>query len=321
MASPLAVILRFVVCALVALVSGGGTVGLAQDYPERPVEFIVPWSPGGGSDTLMRIVAEHLEDPLRASVPVINMPGVSGTLGLKEASRRPGNGYTIAQIHDGLLVSHHTGLTDLNWDTFVPVASITASPQFLVVHKDTPYQTLEELVAYAKENPGEIRVGVTLAGVPHLHAAMIEEATGIQFSYVGFEGTGERIRNLVGQHIDAAIGDVASSGAFVESGELRFLAVGSPERLPQAPDVPTLKELGYDLELTILRGVVVPEGTPEASIATLADALEQVAGDPDAVAALEAAGAAVAYRRGDVYSAYLTQLDETIARLIGRLEG
>jgi len=292
----------------------------AQDYPAQPIEFIVPWSPGGGSDTLMRIAASGMEKALPVAVPVINMPGASGTRGLKEATTREPDGYTIAQVHDGLLVSHRTGLTEVNWDDFEPVAQITSSPQFLTVRNDAPFTTFEDFVAYASDNPGEIRVGVTLAGVPHLHSAMIEDAAGVSFSYVGYEGTGERIRGLLGGTIDAAIGDVASAGEFVKNGDLRFLAVGSPERNPQFPEVPTFQELGHDLELSVNRGIVVPLGTPEERIAVLAAAAEAAAADPETAERLRNAGAVVQYRDPEGWRAYLEKLDATAQRLVDKLE-
>src|SRR6056297_1236309 len=119
-----------------AITAAAAQPALAQDYPTKPVEFIVPWSPGGGSDTLMRIVSNNVEPYLGVEMPIINMPGVGGTVGLREASRRDADGYTVAQIHEGLLVANITGLTDLNWDDFEPIGLMTVSPQYLVANAD-----------------------------------------------------------------------------------------------------------------------------------------------------------------------------------------
>lgn len=295
--------------------------GAAMAFPERPVEFIVPWSPGGGSDTLMRVVSGHVEPYLGQPLPVINMPGVSGTVGLKEAAARDADGYTVAQVHEGLLVSHHTGITDINWDSFEPVAALTSSPQLLVVNADSPYTTFEEFVAFAKENPGALKVGVTLAGVPHLHMAMIEEAAGIEVSYVGFEGTGQRIRGLVGGHIDAAIGDIASASEFVANGDLRFIVAGSAERMAQAPDIPTLMELGHPIELSVNRGIVAPAGTPAEQIAIIEAALLALQDDAGYQEGLKNAGAEPVFRDSASYKTYLENLDAAVARLASKLEG
>lgn len=309
-----------------ALVLSLGTLGLAAtpiaaqaDYPEKPVEFIVPWGPGGGSDTLMRLVANNIEPYLGVAMPIINMPGVGGTVGLQEASQRPADGYTISQIHEGLLVANVTGLTDLNWDDFDPIGLMTVSPQYLVVNADQPYQTFEEFVTYARENPGEITMGVTLGGVPHLHAVMIEDAFDIEFSYVGYEGTGERIRALVGGNLDAAIGDVSSSKQFVDNGDLLFLATGNAERVDETPDVPTFMELGSDLELLITRGIVMPKGSPEEARNTMETALAELAADESFVEQVNNVGAEVDFRGQEGYAAYLSKLEATVERLAERL--
>jgi tripartite-type tricarboxylate transporter receptor subunit TctC len=288
---------------------------VAQSYPERPVEFIVPWGPGGGSDTLMRIVANNITPYLGAEMPVINIPGVGGTVGLTEASRRAADGYTISQVHEGLLAATATGLTELAWDDFEPIALMTGSPQFLVAASDQPFDTFEGLVEYAQANPGELTIGVTLGGVPHLHAAMIAEAFDLDWRYVGYEGTGERIRALVGGNLDLAIGDISSSLQFAENGDVVFLAAGSTERLPQTPDVPTLTELGAELDLLITRGIVMPLGAPEEAQAALEAALEELSQDPTFIEQINNAGADVLFRGREGYTAYLSSLSATVDRL------
>lgn len=303
--------------AAAAFIAGGAAA--QEDYPSKPVEFIVPWSPGGGSDVLMRIIANNVEPYLGQPMAVINMPGVSGTVGLREAAARAADGYTIAQIHEGLLIANQVGMTEQNWDSFDPIALMTSSPQFVVVNADQPYETFEEFIEYARENPGSIRFGVTLGGVPHLHAAMIEEAFDVEFSYVGYEGTGERIRALVGGNLDAAIGDIASSQQFVENGDLRFLAHGYSERLDQAPDVPTMEEVGAPMELLITRGIVMPKGSPEAARNTMEQALRELSEDPKFVEQTGNAGAEVQFRGQEDYTSYLSDLGATIERLADRL--
>ncbi|SDY28807.1 Bug family tripartite tricarboxylate transporter substrate binding protein [Citreimonas salinaria] len=298
----------------VALASAAGPVA-AQDYPERPVEFIVPWSPGGGSDTLMRLVANNIEPYLGVEMPVINMPGVGGTVGLQEASRRDADGYTISQVHEGLLAATATGLTDLAWDDFDPIALMTSSPQYLVASADQPFDTLQGMVDYAKENPGELTIGVTLGGVPHLHAAMIAEAYDIDWRYVGYEGTGERIRALVGGNLDLAIGDISSALQFVENGDLVFLATGATERDEQTPDVPTFMEEGADLDLAITRGIVMPKGSPQEARDTMEQALKELSEDETFVTQVNNAGAEVAFRGQDAYTQYLSNLNDTVERL------
>jgi tripartite-type tricarboxylate transporter receptor subunit TctC len=301
--------------ALLAAVTLVAAPASAEEYPERAVEFIVPWSPGGGSDTLMRLISNNVESFLDAEMPIINMPGASGTVGLREASRRAADGYTISQVHEGLLVATETGMADLAWNDFDPIALMTSSPQYLVVGPSENYSNFEEFLTFARANPGEITMGVTLAGVPHLHAAMIEQAYGLEFRYVGYEGTGQRIRALVGGNLDAAIGDISSSQQFVNNGDLAFLAVGATRRLEATPDVPTFTELGQDLELSVTRGIVMPKGASPEVRDTLATALSKLAVDPTYVEQTNNAGADVDFRGQDAYRTYLTKLDKTVKSL------
>lgn len=287
----------------------------AETYPERAVEFIVPWSPGGGSDTLMRLVANNITPFLGVDMPIINMPGVGGTVGLREASRRDADGYTISLVHEGLLVATETGITDLAWDDFDPIALMTASPQYLVAGVNENYSTFEEFVTYAQANPGKVTIGVTLGGVPHLHAAMIEQAYDLEFKYVGYEGTGERVRALIGNNLDVAIGDISSSKQFVDNGDLVFLAVGSSERVAATENVPTFKELGKDLELNVTRGIVMPKGSPQEARDAMEAALEALSQDAAYIEQTKGAGADVQFRGQDDYSAYLGRLDATVKSL------
>ncbi|MEP2919195.1 tripartite tricarboxylate transporter substrate binding protein [Sulfitobacter sp.] len=307
--------IRNSIAALFAAATIAATPAGAETYPDRAVEFIVPWSPGGGSDTLMRLVANNIAPFLGVETPIINMPGVGGTVGLREASRRAADGYTISLVHEGLLVASETGITDLTWDDFDPVALMTASPQYLVASINKNYSTFEEFVTYAQANPGTITMGVTLGGVPHLHAAMIEQAFGLEFKYVGYEGTGERIRALIGNNLDVAIGDISSSKQFADNGDLTFLAVGSSERMAATPDVPTFKELGKDLELNVTRGIVMPKGSPQEARDSMEAALEALSKDQTYIEQTKGAGADVLFRGQDAYSAYLGSLDATVKSL------
>lgn len=288
---------------------------LAQDYPTRPVEFIVPWAPGGGSDILMRIIANNIAPYLGTEMPVINIGGVGGTVGLAEAAQRPADGYTISQVHEGLLTATAVGMTDLAWDDFDAIALMTASPQYLVAGTGQPFDDFEGMVAYAQANPNALTVGVTLGGVPHLHAAMIAEAFDFEWRYVGYEGTGERIRAVVGGNLDVAIGDISSSLQFAENGDLVFLASGTEERVAQTPDVPTFGEFGTDLDLLITRGIVVPKGVPDDVQATLEAAFAELAQDETFIAQINNSGADVLFRGRDGYTAYLENLSTTVARL------
>ncbi|MCE8013026.1 tripartite tricarboxylate transporter substrate binding protein [Halomonas daqingensis] len=291
-----------------------------DDYPEKAVEFIVPWAPGGSSDLLMRIIGQHLQEELGQPVPIINMPGVSGTVGLREATRRANDGYTISQIHEGLLMAHHAGLTDINWDDFEPIAMMANTNQVVVINADTGWESMDDLLSEAREKPGELRIGVTLGGIPHLWAAMLEQAADVQFGYVGYEGSGERLRALAGGHILFAIDDYASTLPFVDNGDMRIIATGTSERLEELPDVPTLSELGYDIEFSITRGLVAPKGTPEHALVRLEEALANVAQKDTFIEQVNNVGADVRFMDREAYRDYLLRTDDTIQEHVHLLD-
>ncbi|MCP1315005.1 MULTISPECIES: tripartite tricarboxylate transporter substrate binding protein [unclassified Halomonas] len=284
----------------------------AADYPERPVEFIVPWGPGGASDLLMRLIGQHLSEELGKPVPIINMPGASGTVGLREASRRAPDGYSISQIHEGLLIAHHAGVTDQNWDAFEPVAMMTSDDIVVLANADTGWETLDDMLEAVQPSPGDYRMGVTLGGIPHLWAVQFEDATDTEFGYVGYEGTGERLRALAGGHITLSIEDYHSAEAFVENGDINVLAAATEERLEELPDVPTLKELGYDLEFLVTRGIVVPKDTPEAVIERLETALATIAESEAFQGDIANVGSSVRFMDRAAYTDYLERTDALI---------
>lgn len=292
----------------------------AEDYPNRPIEFIVPWGPGGASDLLMRLVGRHLEREVGTAVPIINMPGASGTVGLREAARRDADGYTITQIHEGLLMAHHAGITEQNWDSFEPIAMMTTDNSVVMVNADTGWETLDDMLEAVQASPGEYRMGVTLGGIPHLWAVQFEQASDTQFGYVGYEGTGERLRALAGGHITVSIEDYQSAEAFVENGDVTILAAATPERLDEIPDIPTLHELGYDLEFLVTRGIVVPKGTPEPIIERLESALEAVAESEDFQTDVANAGGTVRFLDRADYIDYLERNDQFIEENAGLLD-
>ncbi|SJZ70903.1 tripartite tricarboxylate transporter substrate binding protein [Selenihalanaerobacter shriftii] len=292
---------------IVMLVS---SLSFAESYPDKPVQLIVPWSPGGGSDTVMRLVAKHIENYLDESMVVINKPGVSGTLGLRELSNKPANGYFIGQIHEGLLIANHVGLTDLNYDSFTPIASISDTPQYLVVRSDAPWDTVEEFAADARSNPGKISFGVTLRGAAHVWANVLGDQIGTEFRMVGYEGTGQRVQALAGGFIDASIVDYSSAAQFVENGDFKFLASATKTRSDKTPNVPTLKEAGYDVLWSIRRGIVAPKGTPKAKVAALEEAVKGLTNDQEFINALDKLGINVEFIGTDDYVDYLDKIDK-----------
>lgn len=305
----------FIAFLSIALVLTLGFAVSGEEFPQDTIEFTVPWSPGGGSDTLMRIVANHMEDELGTDIVIHNRPGASGTVGLREHHDEPSTGYYIGQVHDGLIVSHHTGITDLNYDDFELIAGITNSPQFLAVADHTPYDTFPEFVEYARENPGEITAGVTMRGIPQAWIAMLEDAIDAEFSYVGYEGTGERVEALAGGHVDIIPVDYASGFEYVEGGYFDFIAQGSAERQEELPDLKTFQEHDYDVTWGIVRALVAPPGTSQDRVEVLESALASLAEDEEFQQDIDDAGAEVLFMDTEDLDEYYSQLNEVVEEM------
>lgn len=257
---------------------------------------------------------EHASEYIGENIVPVNVPGVGGTVGLEDLTKKDADGYNIGQIHEGLLVAHHSDVTEINYDSFEPIASMSSSDQILAVSTDMGVETLEELVEYGQENT--IQFGGTVAGIPRVWVEQMAKELDVQHNLVGYEGITEAIQALAGGHIDAAIVDYKSGIDFVKADEINFVAIGTTERIETAPDLPTFQEKGYDITMGINRGYVAPEGTPEEIVEQLEKALEETSKDEDYVEAVQNAGSSVNFMGTDEYKEYLDKQDKIISDVI-----
>ncbi|PKR77859.1 tripartite tricarboxylate transporter substrate binding protein [Halalkalibacillus sediminis] len=310
------IILGLLSVALVAC--GGGDEESADNYPDREVEMVIPWSPGGGSDTEGRVVVDHLSEAIEQDMVVVNLPGVGGTVGMEELSEKEANGYHLGQIHEGHLVAHHSGVSDINYDDFEPIASMSSSDQILAVSSEMGVDSLEEFVEYGQSE--EIDFGGTVSGIPRVWVEQLGGELDINYNLVGYEGLGEAIQALAGGHIDAAIVDYPSAIEFVEAGHMKFIAVGTEERKDSLPDVPTFVESDYDLTMGINRGYVAPAGTDEEIIDYLGEKLEEVANSDAYIKEVQKIGASVNFMGPEEYSDYLDNQNEVIEDIVSNID-
>lgn len=249
------------------------------EYPARPVKLIVPWAPGGDTDAIMRIFASYMSDALGQWVQVVNIRGGSGTVGAREAKDAKPDGYTLFSAHESVITTYMTGISDFNWDVYEPICLITSTPSVVATYPGTPYQTFQDVLAEAKKNPKSITFGATIGSTSQFFPLMIQDAAGIEFRFVSYEGTAPRMRALVGGHIDLAETNIPGGKEYLEANKLRLLAIATDERSKELPDVPTLKELGVNVTYSVNRGWMAPKGTPEPILAKLEEACDKVATD------------------------------------------
>lgn len=297
-------ILPAVACALAALVSAAASAA----YPERPIKLIVPWAAGGDTDVIYRTFAPLMQKQLGGTIVVANVGGASGTKGAKEALAAPADGYTIFAVHDSIHATYYTGVADVNYTDFEPICLVSSTPSIVTASPKTSWRDMKALLADAKARPGQITVGATLGSTSHFFPAMVEQATGVKFKYVSYEGTAPRMNALLGGHVDLAESNLTQKGK-ADAGQLRFLAIATATRNDEIPNVPTLKELGIDVEYAVNRGLLALKGTPADALARLRAACGAAARDPGFAEAMKKQGTRVAFLNAKDYGAFLDKID------------
>jgi tripartite-type tricarboxylate transporter receptor subunit TctC len=302
-----------VLASAAALLSLGA--GLADAaYPERPIKMIVPWAAGGDTDAIKRVVANALEKQLGQPVVVVNITGASGTVGAREAKSAPRDGYTIYSTHDYIHTTYHTGVSDVSYKDFEPVCLVTSTPSVLAAHGKVPWAGLRDMLEEAKKRPGELTVGATLGSTSHFFPAMVEQAAGVKFKYVSYEGTAPRMTAMLGGHILMGETNLTQLDK-VRAGQMKLLAIATAKRHPEVPDVPTLKEFGLDIVYAVNRGIMAPKGTPEPILARLEDACFKASKDPAVAEAMKKQGTLVEFLWRSAYSEFLQKNDKMNADL------
>ena len=261
-------------CALLATASA-----IAQNYPTRPIELVSPTGAGGGSDLVARMVADIVakEKLLPQQIIVQNRAGGGGAVGQTYVAAKRGDPYIFMQAATTILsVPIRTGL-DVGLDKFTPLGAIGVDLNSLCVAVDSPYRTLKEFIAAARDKPNTISVGITSpGGNAHYLMHRLEKLTGARFNKVSFKSGAESVTATMGGHIQATAENLGEVLGQVELKKLRLLGVPSAQRLAALPGVPTLKEQGYDIHAGALRGFVAPAAIPRDTAKVLEDTLAKV---------------------------------------------
>jgi tripartite-type tricarboxylate transporter receptor subunit TctC len=309
---------KVAVCLLASLLLASTIAVARAQFPDRAVKMIVPWAAGGDTDNIFRPLAQLLQKQLVQPVVIANVGGASGTVGAREAKGSPADGYTIYAVHDYIHLVHYAGLTDITYRDFEPICRVSATSSVLTASPKTPWKNWQEFVDDAKKRPGQISVGATLGSTSHIFPASIEKAAGFKLKYVSYDGLAPRMNAILGGHVDLTDSNLTQKGK-VEAGQLKFLAIASEQRNPEMPEVPTLKELGLDIVYEVVRGLMVPKGTPEPIRAKLAEACKQATADPAFADAMKLQGTAVAHLEPKAYGAFLDKIDAENKAIMGDL--
>ncbi|MGB9441306.1 MAG: tripartite tricarboxylate transporter substrate binding protein [Desulfobacterales bacterium] len=266
-------IMKFFIVLFLAVVMFAPGIAIAE-YPDKPITYTIPFNPGGESDITARLQEPILEKDLGVTVNVTHKPGGGGAVAWSEFQRtaKP-DGYSIIGCNIPHIIGQPLLRKDAGYKTdgFKVIMWFHFTPNVLVVSKDSPYKTLDDFIAYAKKNPKAATVGGSgTYSANHLETLRLNKAAGVELTYVPHTGTGPIIPALMGGHLMAAMSYSMVSVNYKD--KFRTLAVASEERVPAMPDVPTFKELGYDIVGGAFRGVAAPLGTPQPVVDRLAEA-------------------------------------------------
>ena len=293
----------------------------AQTWPERSITFICPWPAGGTADQSMRALCSVAARVLGQSIAVENKVGASGMIGAKALASAKPDGYTIGQIP--ISVTRFSQLGTLAADPrkdFTYIARTSGQTFGIAVPANSPFKTLKDFVAYAKANPGKVTYAhAGVGGATHVGMEEFASVAGIQFNHVPYKGGSEALQGVLGGHVDA-LADSSSWAPHVEAGKLRLLATWGELRTARFKDVPTLRELGYDVVVDAPNGIGAPKGLDPAVAAKLRDAFRQAANSPEFKAVIDKLDAPLLYLDGPDYEKYVHTVYQKETVLIDKLK-
>jgi tripartite-type tricarboxylate transporter receptor subunit TctC len=299
---------RQLACAAVLLTAAAAG---AQTFPAQPIRLVVPFTPGGGTDAVSRLIADKLIKTQPGwSVITDNRPGAGGNIGMDVVAKARPDGLTLAMGQTNTLAINPALYAKMPFDTlkdFTPVALVASQPMVLVVKSDGAYKSVADLVAAAKARPGQLTQALAGTGtVGHLAGEMFGKAAGIKFTNVPYKGAAPAIQDLIGGQTDCMFATPQAVLGLIKGGKLRVLAITALRRLPVLPDAPTLDESGYKgFEATDWKAIVAPAGTPPAIIRQLNEAIDKALGSPATIGQLLADGSAPMKGTPEQVAAYI----------------
>jgi tripartite-type tricarboxylate transporter receptor subunit TctC len=299
--------MRHMLAAVAALWFALTGAAVAQDYPNRPVRLVVPFPPGGINDIVARVIAQNLGERLGKQVVVDNRGGAGGVVGAEIVANAPKDGHTLLIV--SLATAVNPWLYTLPYDplkSFAPISMLVAAPNVVTINPGLPVNNIKELVALAKQKPGDLQYASSGVGTfLHLAGELFKITAGVDILHIPFRGAGPALIDVVGGHTKLAFGSVTSSIPHIRGGKLRPLGVGSTKRSPTLPDVPTVIEAGLPgYEAANWIGLVATGGTPEPIVARLHKEITEIMASPEVQKLFAAEGADIVYMTSAEFGAY-----------------
>ncbi|MBW2063618.1 MAG: tripartite tricarboxylate transporter substrate binding protein [Deltaproteobacteria bacterium] len=288
----------------------------AGDYPTKPAKLLIPFGAGGSADFMGRAIAKATEKYFGQPIVAVNRPGAGGGIMYTALKNSKPDGYTLGWSSTGLLTVTNIGNVPFFYDAFEHVCRIGYSALPIAVRADSPWKTFEEFIDYARKNPGKIKIGNAGTGsATHLTPIVIEKRLGVKFIHVPL-GAKRRVPSLLGGEVEAICVPLPEVAPQVRAGKARVLVVPSERRDPGFPDVPTLKELGYDIVIELFRGIAVPKGTPESIIGKLEDSFRKGAQEASFVDISKKNSFNVSFMDRRTFESYVKDKNDMIAEIM-----
>jgi tripartite-type tricarboxylate transporter receptor subunit TctC len=295
------------------------TVAAAQDYPTRPVRLIIPFPPGGSNDVVGRVFATHLSEKLGKQVVVDNRSGAGGVVGTDLAANATPDGYTLLVI--SLAHAVNPWLYKLSYDpikSFTPIGVMASGTNVLVVHPDLPVHSVKDLLALAKQKPGDLQyASAGIGSFQHLGGELFKLTAGVDILHVPFKGGGPAMVDVIGGHTKVMFSSLVQTTPQIKAGKLRALGTGGKKRSPVLPDIPTIAEAGVPgYEALNWWGIIAPVNTPPAIVAKVHEALTAVQNEPALHKQLETEGAEVVQMTTAEFGAFMATEMEKWGRVV-----
>lgn len=294
----------------------------AQDYPAKDVTMIVPWSAGGGTDTIARSLVSQAETCFGANINVVNKTGAVGAIGMGATSTARNDGYTVGLVTFNLSTYGLLGQADLSYGDFDLIQLINQSPGAITVAANSEWETLDDLMKYTQENPGVVTVGhAGTGGAWHLSAATLAKKYDASFNYVPFDGSANVRTALLGNHVAVATTGIDEMKQLLEAGEVRILAVNALERADAFPDVPTVSEAGYAIEAPVYdwRGLAAPKGIDDAVKAKITAGFKACFESENFQALAKEKGLPLVYKDPAEFETFLADMETSLGAAIADL--
>ena len=279
----------------------------AQDYPKGPVQIVIPFGPGGLTDIFWRSISEFIANNMKGTIVLVNKPGGGGVVGTSFAVNAKPDGYTLVSANSDPLSMSPVFTPNVPYNPEKDVSYIAKLAAFaftISVRAESPFKTIEEVVAFAKANPKKLKTAVMgIGSTPHIIQEVFNRDAKVEITPIPFDSGGESVTNLLGGHTDLCIASVPSLKSHVLAGKVRLLALCSPKRLPDFPDVPTITEKGYK-KSSIATGVGLagPRGLDSAIVSKWMEAIDRTLKDPKVIAIIEKLGGIVIdFKSGETY--------------------